>query len=150
MPADYTSLPTLVVDDPIRASYLALLDATLDLFDARSLERAIPLQAAVAGVESASFVDVPYPIEWVPVVSGDVAVTYYSKATDAATSVQLRLYDVTASAAVSGSTSTANSTTSGWTKETKSPVSVIAGHTYRLQISGSDAANPVIGYATLL
>lgn len=118
--------------------------------ESRLLARAIALQAAVAGVQSASFVDVPYPIDWVAIVSGDVAVTYYSKATNAATAVQLRLYDVTASAAVSGSTSTANSTTSGWTPETKTPVTVVAGHSYRLQITGADALNPVIGYATLL
>lgn len=149
MPGDYTAPDTLVVGDPIRASWIAVLLTALQLFEDRFFERPIPLQAAVAGVQSASYVDVPYPLEWTPTQDGDASVTYYSKAVDAATAVQLQLYDVTAAAAVSGSQSTANTDTADWTTESL-VVSVVTGHVYRLQMKGSNATNPVLGYATIL
>lgn len=150
MPDDYTSLPTLSVGDPLRASYFASLDTDLDVFDIRFQERAVPLQAGVAGTQAASFVDVPYPLDWTPLVSGTVTITYYSKTTNAATTVQMRLYNVTDVGPVADSESTATDDTSDWAKEPIADVAVVAGKVYRLQITGSDDANLVIGYATLL
>lgn len=148
MPDDYTAPDVLEVGDPIRASWVALLIAALNLFDDRFSERAIALQASVDGMQVSTFVDVPYPLDFVPVVSGDATITYYSKTTNAATSVQMRYYNVTDSAVVADSSSTAHTGTS-WVTESKA-IALIAGKTYRLQIAGSNDGNPIIGYATLL
>jgi len=93
------------------------------------------------GVKTAGFVDVEEWRDWVAETS--IAVTIYVdvKTDDASTSVTARVYDVTSSSSPSGATST-SSVTVWWVEKTLT-FSVIAGHRYRLQVSGSNASNAV-------
>ena len=109
-----------------------------------------PLQGGVVAVTVGSFSDHPFYYDF-DLNSTDlggltVDVMYYSYTSNAATSVQLRLRNITDSTTID--TSTAVSATS-LTKEVRTVTLTSGTKTYRLQITGSNTTHPVTGYALL-
>lgn len=149
MPGTYDPPDPLAVGDPVRASWIALLLAVIELFEGWFSDRPIHLQAGVAGLQTATYADHPYFVDYVPTEDGDVTLTYYTRTSDAATDVQASLYNVTDSIMVVDSESTAHAATTV-TKEPGVVVAVEAGKVYRLQLKGSNGDHPVEAYATLL
>lgn len=81
-------------------------------------------------------------------LSGTYTVRSSVQTDDAGTSIQMRLYDLTAAAAVAGSTTTVSTSTSGET--TSALVALIAGHEYEAQEIGSNASAGIgVGYCTV-
>lgn len=80
--------------------------------------------------------------------SGPYRVRYEVKTNNVGTSVQVRLYDLTASAEVAGSKPAA-STSTDWVEQSGN-VSLIEGHRYRAEVIGSNASAGIwVGQATV-
>jgi hypothetical protein len=111
---------------------------------------ALPLQAAVQGVISTGYVDVPFQIdhEIVGAEAGGLSVVavLWSYTTNASTSVQLRVRNVTDSSTVGTGTLTANTTP---TREEVSVTLNAGTKRYALQITGSTGGSEVFGYGYL-
>jgi hypothetical protein len=110
--------------------------------------RPIPLQFAPAGFASTTYIDHPYFRKFVAKRTGNVTITYYRRASDVTSAVDMQLYDVTSVGAIASSSPPSVTTTGTWTV-TDVTVAVVSGREYRLQGKSGDAAKPGEGHAEL-
>ena len=97
---------------------------------------------------SASWTPIVSHVPFVCPISGSYTMRAFVQTDDAGTTVQARIYDVTAAAAVTGSTTAASTSMAGETKTAS--VALIVGHEYQAEMIGSNASAGVrVGYCTV-